>query len=142
LKQWLAQQAQQFERGAGPAETSPPTLFVLVVSAHATIRQLLSELLAGLNCHCDAIGSLELADGSRGYDVLLLDDVWPFEHTLSRLEKWRGEHPAMPIVVGAAIPEGAAREQLRAAGVADFAAKPYAPDDLARCLRRAAVQKV
>ncbi len=137
LKQWLAQQAQRLGYSAAPPAASLPALTVLVVSEHATIRQLLREMLADLGCLCVAVESLELADESQRSDVLLLDDVWPLGHTLAQLRTWSGMNPAVPIVVGAALPEGPAREQLRAAGVAGFAAKPYAPEDLARCLRSA-----
>ncbi len=142
LKQWLTQQAQQLSHPDMPGDVSLPALAVLVVSEHATIRLLLLDLITELGCRAVAVRAIELADETLPCDVLLIDDVWPLDHTLALLRDWRGAHPDVAVVVGAALPEGPVRERLRGAGVAEFAAKPYTPDDLARCLRSAVASKV
>ena len=136
-----------------PSSRPPPGslngLRVLLVEDDVIGRELVRQSLAETGCHLTmahdgAQGLLRL--GERAHDVVLLDWHLPGLDGLSLLAILRSYEerlgwPRTPVIVVTASDTPTDRETCLAAGVDDYLAKPFRPDELVTRVRRAVAQR-
>jgi CheY-like chemotaxis protein len=79
----------------------------------------------------------QLAADPDAIDAVVLDLSMPGLGGEGAFLEMREIRPALPIVLVSGFSEEFASERFAAPGVADFLRKPYAPEDLVACVRRA-----
>ncbi len=113
---------------------------VLVVDDTESIRVLLAGVLAGLNCHCDALGSGEEAvawfDANHSrIDLVILDLSLPDRDGASVFTHLRQRDPSVPVVLMSGHGENETAQRLRRHGAAGFLPKPFAIDTVRETVR-------
>jgi two-component system response regulator HydG len=134
----------------GPHGPLLPRLRVLVIDPDSTVRNACAEIAQGLGFHAHAAESLAaarawLASGTT--DLILLDPSQPRTGSetpsgLTLLEELRVRHPEAAVIVMTAFATVDSAVEAMRLGAGDYLTKPFALEELATVLERAARRRV
>jgi two-component system response regulator AtoC len=113
---------------------------VLVVDDDASMRHLLSLILADHGYEARAVGSAEDALrelAARDYDLVLTDVRMPGMGGLELLRRVQATDPARLVIVMSAYGSKEAALEAMKAGAYDYISKPFRPDEVVLVLRKA-----
>jgi DNA-binding NtrC family response regulator len=119
-------------------------LHLLVVDEDAAIRSACCEIAADLGFVPQTVSSIEAARTllrDQGIDVLLLDLRSPLEEGLGLLHEIKALNAGLVVVVMTAFATVPAAVEAMRTGAADYLTKPFAMDELAAVLERAAERR-
>jgi CheY-like chemotaxis protein len=110
---------------------------ILVVDDNEIMRVIAQEILEGFGYRVlVARDSLLASSWHDPIDLMMLDVPLLDADHLMRVRLAKQCVAASRVVVCTLLPEGSAREHLRAQGVDNFISKPFHPLALARCIRQ------
>ncbi len=113
---------------------------VLVVDDEASMRHLLTVILADRGYQVRAVGGAEAALEelkARDYDVVLTDVRMPRMDGIALTRAIQERQPGATVIVMSAYGSHDAAIEAMKAGAYDFLPKPFKPDDVLLCLRKA-----
>jgi two-component system response regulator AtoC len=113
---------------------------VLIVDDDASMRHLLSVILADRGCEARAVASAEDAlreVGAREYDLVLTDVRMPGMDGLALLRELHRLQPELTVIVMSAYGAHEAAIEAVKAGAYDFLSKPFRPDEVLLLLGKA-----
>jgi len=113
---------------------------VLVVDDEASMRHLLAVILTDHGYEARAVGSAEEALReleAREYDVVVTDVRMPRMDGIALLRAVQAAQPEVTVVVMSAYGSHDAALEAMKAGAYDFLPKPFKPDEVVLCLRKA-----
>jgi DNA-binding NtrC family response regulator len=119
-------------------------LHLLVVDEDAAIRSACCEIAADLGFVPQTVSSIEAARTllrDQGIDILLLDLRTPLEEGLGLLHEIKALNAGLVVVVMTAFATVPAAVEAMRTGAADYLTKPFAMDELAAVLERAAERR-
>ena len=119
-------------------------LHLLVVDEDAAIRSACCEIAADLGFVPQTVSSIEAARTllrDQGIDILLLDLRTPLEEGLGLLHEIKALNAGVVVVVMTAFATVPAAVEAMRTGAADYLTKPFAMDELAAVLERAAERR-
>jgi DNA-binding NtrC family response regulator len=119
-------------------------LHLLVVDEDAAIRSACCEIAADLGFVPQTVSSIEAARTllrDQGIDILLLDLRTPLEEGLGLLHEIKTLNAGVIVVVMTAFATVPAAVEAMRTGAADYLTKPFAMDELAAVLERAAERR-
>ena len=126
------------------APLPPGKMHVLILDEDAAVRSALSEITAGQGFLPHAVDSV---DAARAYlrgnstDVLLLDLKAPTGAGIDLLEEVKTLHPQTSVIVMTAFATVTSAVEVMRTGATDYLTKPFAMDELATVLTRAAARR-
>jgi FixJ family two-component response regulator len=118
----------------------PEGRLIAVVDDDRSVRNATQDLLnaAGFTTLTfDSARSFLGSSARAGIACLVADMRMPGMTGLELYEQLAESGPAIPTVIITAHPEEMAREQVRAAGIHFVLTKPFSPDELLECVRKA-----
>jgi two-component system response regulator AtoC len=113
---------------------------VLVVDDEASMRHLLSLILSDRGYEVRAVGSAEAALeelGAREYEVVITDVRMPRVDGIALTRAIQERQPGVTVIVMSAYGSHDAAIEAMKAGAYDFLDKPFKPDEVILCLRKA-----
>jgi two-component system response regulator AtoC len=113
---------------------------VLVVDDEASMRHLLTVILSDRGYQVRAVASAEDALkelSARDYDLVLTDVRMPHMDGIALTRAIQERQPAATVIVMSAYGSHQAALEAMKAGAYDFLPKPFRPDDVVLCLRKA-----
>jgi two-component system response regulator AtoC len=113
---------------------------VLIVDDDASMRHLLSVILADRGCEARAVASAEDAlreVGAREYDLVLTDVRMPGMDGLALLKEIQRLRPELTVIVMSAYGAQEAAIEAMKAGAYDYLSKPFRRDEVVLVIRKA-----
>jgi two-component system response regulator AtoC len=113
---------------------------ILVVDDEASMRHLLTVILSDAGHDVRAVSSAEAALEelrSRDYEVLLTDVRMPRMDGIALTRAVQQAHPEVTVIVMSAYGSHDAAIEAMKAGAYDYLGKPFKPDEVILCLRKA-----
>jgi DNA-binding NtrC family response regulator len=126
------------------ALSTPGKMHVLILDEDAAVRSALSEITTAQGFIPHAVDSV---DAARAYlhgnstDVLLLDLKNPTGAGIDLLEEVKTLHPQTSVIVMTAFATVTSAVEVMRTGATDYLTKPFAMDELAQVLVRAAARR-
>ncbi len=114
---------------------------ILVIDDHALVREGLRQVLKGLDAQVEVLdaghcgGAFELAALHPDLDLVLLDYHLPDMNGLTALNRFRREHPELPIIMLSGSVNVPIMRQVLARGAAGFVTKAALSAELLRAVR-------
>ena len=119
-------------------------MYVLIVDEDAAVRTACCEIVARLGYLPHGVDSPSAARGllrNHSVDILLLDQAGPAADGLALLEEIKALHPETAVVVMSAYATVPSAVEAMRTGANDLLTKPFASDELATALERAAERR-
>jgi two-component system response regulator AtoC len=113
---------------------------ILIVDDEASMRHLLTVILSDRGYEARAVGSAEAAleeAAAREYDVVLTDVRMPRTDGIALTRALLERQPGLTVIVMSAYGSHDAAIEAMKAGAYDFLPKPFKPDEVVLCLRKA-----
>ncbi|HET9554205.1 MAG TPA: sigma-54 dependent transcriptional regulator [Anaeromyxobacteraceae bacterium] len=113
---------------------------ILIVDDDASMRHLLTVILADRGYEARAVASAEAAleeAAAREYDVVLTDVRMPRVDGIALTRALLERQPGLTVIVMSAYGSHDAAIEAMKAGAYDFLPKPFKPDEVVLCLRKA-----